>query len=168
MTITYADSSKFVLLHSDAQTEVLDIAGAKFGRLTLPECPADSSAGILSIKPLNGNLFYMDEKLVFVNANNLGFNLIALIDSAMEDWRREQTVPVESFSESCGDFIVDAMERYGLRNLGSGDATFNREATPEQFRESVFSGMDHWLIRCEMNREPSQENKDAYYRPMGE
>jgi hypothetical protein len=169
-TIEIADSSRLVIcLHPSNESEELNLVDTKFGHTAHPDSQPHSSAGtLLFIRFPDGNSLAIEEKLVFVTADRLGFDLVALMNSAMADWRREQAGTVEQFNESCGDFIVDAMERYGLRNLGAGEAMFSREATPEQFRECVFSAMDHWAARCEIEREPSREKTDAYHRPLGE
>ena len=106
---------------------------------------------------------------MFVPPEQLGFDFAAVLTDAVDDWSIAQpmgfTRPVV---ESAGDFIVAEMEASGLRRLQDTEAWFNDDATATEFRECIFSALDHWLINVEIMTAPSVERTGEYNRPCGE
>lgn len=104
---------------------------------------------------------------MFVPAQELGFNLEALIEETVAAWSEiKQSGLQQPESESYGDFIADELNAQNLRSAESDQATFNATASECQFREAIIAALDRWLL--ETDRERTIEDDDNYARPLGE
>jgi hypothetical protein len=97
----------------------------------------------------------------------MNFPLMTLVEKAMNDWVEMQRLGVSrQIAESCGDFIVQEMDRTGIRHLPDDSPKFDSQATPEDSRECVFGALDRWLVETSTARTPEEMNE--YRRPCGE
>jgi hypothetical protein len=61
----------------------------------------------------------------------------------MDDWVGMQRLGFSRpIAQSSGDFIVEEMERRGIRQLQGDKAEFEERASAEDFRECIFAALD--------------------------
>ena len=95
---------------------------------------------------------------MFVPEDCLKINLPGLVEKAISKWSESQPPGfTRPLVERCGDFIAAEMNSRNLRCLVLNEPLFNKEATPEEFRECVFAALDHWLVQAESSGEPMPE-----------
>ena len=99
----------------------------------------------------------------FVRRDELRFNLDRLLHECLSAWSEGRPVP-----ESCGDAIVDELDRCGLRSLpgDSDEASFDRVKTREDYRRCILAALDRWSR--ELSRPRTAEDIENYSRPCGE
>jgi hypothetical protein len=90
------------------------------------------------------------ERTVFVSPDQLGFDLASLVAKTMNDWVEMQSLGFRRpIAESCGDFIVEEMERRGIRQLKGNKAEFDERPSAEDIQECIFAALDRWLVKVE-------------------
>jgi len=107
----------------------------------------------------------------FVTRDQLGFDLAALIEDAIDDWSKISGTAIDDPpSEACGDFIASEMDARGLHrdDPASDEAFFDADPPPAQFRDAVLAGLNRWLIETEPVHPLTTAEADEYGRKCGE
>lgn len=100
---------------------------------------------------------------MFVERDELPFNLTQLLQDCVSDWALGRTLP-----EGYEDFIVAEMDRRNLRSFSpsSTEALFNAGHNIADYRLCIVEALNRW--QTETSRPRTAEEVENYNRPCGE